>query len=87
MKKDILKGRKILANNITYYRLQNGWTQEKLAEVLDTSSTYVSELENAKRDSRIDFITKIANSFNVKLLDLFQEREIIKRHRISKNTK
>ena len=84
MIRDKYKGRKILANNIVYFRLKNGWTQEDLAEVLETTPTYVSELENAKRDSRIDFITKISHKFDVPLTELFEERKIITNRRIKK---
>lgn len=40
--------RKILANNIVYFRLKLNWSQEDLAEELGTTPTYVSNLENAK---------------------------------------
>ena len=46
------QARKILANNIVYFRLKKKWSQEDFAEALGTgtSSTYISELENAKRN-------------------------------------
>lgn len=40
--------RKILANNIVYFRLEHGWSQEDFADRLGTTPTYVSNLENAK---------------------------------------
>lgn len=52
--------RSILANNIVYYRLQKGWSQEDFADKLGTTPTYVSNLENAKRNTRIDYIDHIA---------------------------
>ena len=36
--------RSILANNIIYYRLQKGWSQEDFADKLGTTPTYVSNL-------------------------------------------
>ena len=36
------KARQILANNIVYYRVKNNWSQEYFAELLGTSSGYVS---------------------------------------------
>ena len=53
--------RKILANNIVYYRLEKGWSQEDFADKLGTTPTYVSNLENAKRNTRIDYIDHISN--------------------------
>ena len=67
--------RNILANNIVYYRLQKGWSQEDFADKLGTTPTYVSNLENAKRNTRIDYIDHIAAVLNVELFQLFEKRE------------
>ncbi len=86
MIKSKYKARKILANNIVYFRLENGWSQEDLAEVLGTTATYVSNLENAKRNTRIDYIDLIADTLGVSIDSLFQERKPIKNHRISRKS-
>ena len=77
------KARKILANNIVYFRLENGWSQEKFAEALGTTPTYVSNLENAKKNTRIDYIDLIADTLGVPRDELFIERQIVSNHRIS----
>ncbi len=82
MTKNKVKARKILANNIVYYRLQNGWSQERFAESLGTTATYVSNLENAKRNTRIDYIDLIADTLGVPLNKLFEERQNVSNHRI-----
>lgn len=74
--------RNILANNIVYYRLQKGWSQEDFADKLGTTPTYVSNLENAKRNTRIDYINHIATTLNVELFQLFEKRENIENRRI-----
>ena len=74
--------RSILANNIIYYRLQKGWSQEDFADKLGTTPTYVSNLENAKRNTRIDYSDHIATVLNVELFQLFDKRENIENHRI-----
>ena len=74
--------RNILANNIVYFRLQNGWSQEDFADRLGTTPTYVSNLENAKRNARIDYIDNIAKILNVELFQLFEIRENIENRRI-----
>lgn len=74
--------RNILANNIVYFRLQNGWSQEDFADRLGTTPTYVSNLENAKRNTRIDYIDHIAKILNVELFQLFEIRENIENRRI-----
>ncbi|MGN0973303.1 MAG: helix-turn-helix domain-containing protein [Bacilli bacterium] len=74
--------RNILANNIVYYRLQKGWSQEDFADKLGTTPTYVSNLENAKRNTRIDYIDHIATTLNVELFQLFEKRKNIENRRI-----
>ena len=76
--------RKILANNIVYYRLEKGWSQEDFADKLETTPTYVSNLENAKRNTRIDYIGHIATVLDVELFQLFVKRENIENRRISR---
>ena len=73
------KARKILANNIKYYRLKKGLSQEELAELLGTTPVYLSSLENAKRNIRLDYIEHIANTIEVNIKDLFIEREIVEK--------
>ncbi len=74
--------RKILANNITYFRLKRNWSQEDFADELGTTPTYVSNLENAKRNARIDYIGHIADVLGVSLEELFTERPLVENHRI-----
>lgn len=75
------QSRNILANNIIYYRLKLNWSQEDLAEELGTTATYISNLENAKRNMRVDYIGFIADTLKVKVEELFIEREPVKKHR------
>lgn len=72
-----MDARKIIANNIVYYRLKNNWSQEDLAEKLGTTAVYLSALENAKKNLRIDYIEHIAKILKVTPKDLMTEREII----------
>ncbi len=76
--------RDILADSITYYRLQNGWSQEEFAERLGSKATYVSNLENAKRNARIDYIEHIANTLNVSMQELFTIRATQNNHHINR---
>ncbi len=77
--KDQHSTRKLLANNIKYYRLKKGLSQEDLAELLETTPVYLSSLENAKRNIRLDYIEHIAETLEVNIKDLFIEREIIEK--------
>ena len=76
------RARKILANNIVYFRIKKNWSQEDFAEELGTTTTYVSNLENARRNARIDYIGHIADTLGISLEQLFIERNIVENHRI-----
>lgn len=85
--KTTYKARKILANNIVYYRLKCGWSQEDLAERLGTTTTYLSTLENAKRNTSIDYIEHLSYILNVQLSQLLEVRDPIENRRIPRRPK
>ena len=80
-----LRARKILANNIIFFRLENEWSQEDFADKLGTTPTYVSTLENAKRNTRIDYIGHIADTLGVSIDQLFKERPKVEKKFSLKN--
>ena len=53
------------------YRLKNGLSQEKLAELADMHRTYIGQIECGKRNIALKNIVKIADALNVSLRDLF----------------
>ncbi len=63
-----------LAHNIKYLRNQKGWSQEQLAFESNTTSKCISALELAKRNVKIDTISKIAKSFEVPLSILLKSK-------------
>lgn len=78
----INKTRNILANNIVYFRLKNGWSQEEFAYRLGSSSQYVSTMENAKRNISSDYIDHLASVFKIEPHELLIDRPILKNRRI-----
>lgn len=64
--------KQVLGKNIRYYRFKNNYTQEHLAELLDISTTYMSDIECGKRNVSLDIIEKVAALFEVKYSDLFR---------------
>ena len=79
--------RNILANNIVFFRLENGWSQEDFADKLDTTVTYISSLENAKRNSRIDYVEHIADVLGIEMYQLFKPRNKVDNNRIPRRPK
>ena len=59
-----MKIRDILAINLKYYRKLLNLPQEKFAEVIGTSLSYLNQIENRKVDVRSSTIDKFANNLN-----------------------
>ena len=59
-----MKIRDILAINLKYYRKVLNLPQEKFAEVIGTSLSYLNQIENRKVDVRSSTIDKFANNLN-----------------------
>ena len=74
--------RELLANNIRYFRLKKNWSQEDFADELGTTPTYISNLENAKRNMRVDYIGHIADTLGVSVNELFTSRPKVINHRV-----
>ena len=66
--------RKILSDNVKYYRFKNGYTQEELAEKCDLSPRYLSDIENAKGNIPIDTLENIAKYLKVEPYLLIKEQ-------------
>lgn len=52
-------------NNIHFYRNKNGFTQEKLSELVDVHVNTVIRWESGERDPRASDIQKLAQAFNI----------------------
>ncbi|MGV8838831.1 MAG: helix-turn-helix domain-containing protein [Bauldia sp.] len=52
-------------------RLDRGLSQEALAATADLHQTYLSDLENGKRNPSIDILARIALALQVDISDLF----------------
>lgn len=81
---DKLKSRELIANNVIYFRHKYNWSQEKLADILNSSASYISQIENAKRNVTTDFLDKIATIFKVEPHELLINRETINNKRLPK---
>ena len=64
------QGRKTIGQKIRQYRDNQGFTQEKLAEILDISVAHVSFLENSKRSPSIRLLRRLALALKVPLKEL-----------------
>ncbi len=54
-----------LAINLKYYRKKYNLSQEKFAEILGTSLSYLNQIENVKVDVKTSTIDKFARNLNI----------------------
>ena len=55
----------LLGKQIRKQRITMGWTQERLAEAIGVSTSYVGHIERGTRKASIDTLVEIANAMNV----------------------
>jgi len=60
-------------NKIHQLRTEKGWSQEKLAEKSGFHRTYIGMIERAERNISLKNIEKLAQTFELKIEDLFKD--------------
>lgn len=71
-----MKLNNIFGYNIKYFQYKENYTQEKLAELTNTSVTYISLLESGKHHTpSFDKIEALANVLKVQPFELFMPRD------------
>lgn len=66
--------RRIFIQNLKFYRKQSGLTQEKLAEKIGMSTSYIGDMEARERFPSAETIDKIADVLDIPVSTLFYER-------------
>ena len=59
-----------LGKQVRQYRLEAGYTQEKLEELTGLDRSYISGVERGARNPSIKNITKLAKALRIKVSDL-----------------
>lgn len=72
--------RSLIAENISYYRRQNGDTQADLAEKLNYSDKSVSKWERGDGTPDIYILSKIADLYGITVQDLLRTKKVPKSH-------
>lgn len=62
-----------IGKNIQKIRKSNGYTQEKLAEAVEVSVRYISDIEQDRSKPSYENLIKICNVFQVSLDQIFSE--------------
>jgi len=63
--------RKVLASNMKLFRKNLGFSQAKLAEIVNVTDNYIALIESGRRFPSIKILEKIAVALNIDSLDLF----------------
>ncbi len=69
--KKTARARAVLAKNLFQFREERKMTQERLGELADLHPTYISSVENCRRNISIDAIEKLAKALKIPIADLF----------------
>lgn len=69
--------RTVFAGNIKKFRNRRGWNQLLLAEKLDISSNFLSEIENGKGWVSPLTLVKLANALEIEVFELFMPKNPI----------
>lgn len=62
-----------IGKNIQLIRKSNGYTQEKLAEAIEVSVRYISDIEQDRAKPSYEVLIRICNLFQVGLNQIFSE--------------
>jgi len=65
----------IFAKNVRRLRFNKDWSQAKLAEAIDLSTNYISDIETGKGWVSPSTIVKLAGVFEVEVRELFNDEK------------
>ena len=80
-----MKLRKIFIDNLKKIRKEKNISQMKIAELCETSTSYIGEIEIGKKFPSIEMIEKLANALNIKACELFMEDTLENNNNFSLN--
>ena len=69
-----LSSNEIVRNNIKYYRITKGFTQEKISELLGINEKSYSNLETGRYNISLDRLDEISNILELEPYILLKER-------------
>ena len=67
--------RSLLSQNIKRYRQRKGWSQAKLAEKMEISTNYLSDIETKRGWVSPFSLVKMANALEIEVFELFKPEE------------
>ncbi|MEG2322481.1 MAG: helix-turn-helix transcriptional regulator [Bacilli bacterium] len=68
-----IKVKELFGRNLKYYRFKKGLSQEQLAEKIDTTVTYISNIETGRNGVTFTKVEEFCNVLGIKPSQLFDE--------------
>ena len=78
---------KVMGEALKLLRIFNGYKSVELAKMLELSQSYVSELENGKKQPTMEVLDKYAKVFNMRKSSLMLFAEELEKDAVKDNTK
>jgi len=63
--------REMFAQNLKKHRKNSGFSQEKLAEMVNVSTHHIAMMEIARNSPAMDLVERLANVLNIEIYELF----------------
>lgn len=82
----INKGGIKIGSKLRKLRIDNGYKQEYMAEVLEISQKTYSNMENDKSSISLDTLKKIAEEYKIDLIELISDEKIVVQNNDSKDS-
>ena len=84
-----ISSKDILAINLKYYRYKLNLSQERFAEKLNSTLSYINQLEMGKRKPTLELLDKFADILGITSADLitYDKNRIIESRRIDERKK
>ncbi|WP_317955423.1 helix-turn-helix domain-containing protein [Paenibacillus chitinolyticus] len=60
---------------IKLHRESRKWTQERLAEAIGSTASYIGQLERGEKNVKIHTIEKVANAFGISISQMFENEQ------------
>ena len=73
-----LRLNEIFGNNVKYFRYRKKYTQEKVAELTETSVTYISQLELGHHTPSFDKLELLSKALGVEPFEFYVKRSFKK---------
>jgi transcriptional regulator with XRE-family HTH domain len=68
---------KVLSDNIKLYRGRYKWTQSELAEKINISINFLSDIETGKKWASPITLVKLAETFSIRVYELLKPQDIL----------